>query len=289
MNKSILEFIGNTPMMKLKSGLYAKLEFFNPFGSIKDRTALQILNDAKNKGLLPFGTTIIEASSGNMGISLAAIGSILGYKTIITMPENMSERRRTMIRAYGGEVVLTEAQNGMRGAISKAEYLSNKTEYSYMPHQFDNYSGVFAHYFTTAPEIARQSNGRVDVIVCGIGTGGTITGIANYFYGRNVKIIGVEPEKSPFFSRGYSGMHRIEGIGAGFCPQIMNINLINEIISVSDEDAFSCKRELFENEGLFVGISSGAVYAAAKQLTSRKEFQGKMIVMIFADGGDRYL
>ena len=289
MKNSILDTIGNTPIVKIGSNIFAKLEYFNPFGSVKDRAALQILRDAKENGLINEGSTVIEATSGNMGISIAAIGKIMGYKTIIVMPENMSPRRRELISAFGGEVVLTSKEKGMLGAIEKAQIMAKEIDGAFMPRQFENFSGVWAHYLTTAPEIEKQTGGEVDAIVCGIGSGATIMGISNYFYGKNVKIFGVEPLKSPFFTQGYSAVHRIEGIGAGFCPQIMNINLIDEIIAVSDEDALSCANELCENKGLFVGISSGAVYYASKQIEKREEFKDKNIVMIFADSKDRYL
>ncbi len=285
---NILEAIGNTPLVKIQANIFAKLEFLNPFGSIKDRAAHQIIIDAEKGGVLQKNMTIIEATSGNMGISLSAIGGIKGYNTTIVMPENMSLRRRELIKAYGGELILTNAEKGMRGAIEEAERFS-KNENVFMPRQFENASGVLAHFLTTAPEIYRQMQGRVDAIVCGIGTGGTITGIANYFHGRNVKIIGVEPKKSPFLTRGYSGAHNIQGIGAGFCPKILNIDLIDEIIAISDEDALFCARAVLKNQGLFVGISSGAVYAASVKIAEREEFKNKNIVTIFADGGERYL
>lgn len=289
MKNSILDTIGNTPIVKIGSNIFAKLECFNPFGSVKDRAALQILRDAKENGLINEGSTVIEATSGNMGISIAAIGKIMGCKTIIVMPENMSPRRRELISAFGGEVVLTSEEKGMLGAIEKAERMAKEIDGAFMPRQFENFSGVWAHYLTTAPEIEMQMSDQVDAIVCGIGSGATIMGISNYFYGKNVKIFGVEPLKSPFLSQGFGGIHRIEGIGAGFCPQIMNINLIDEIIAVSDEDALFCANELCENKGLFVGISSGAVYYASKQIEKREEFKDKNIVMIFADSKDRYL
>ena len=285
---NILEMIGNTPIIKIESNIYAKLEFFNPFGSIKDRAAYQIITDEEKNGNLQNGVNIIEATSGNMGISLAAIGNIKGYQTTIVMPENMSIRRRELIKAFGGDLLLTKAEFGMSGAIDEAEKLTCN-QGIYMTRQFENHSSVKAHYLTTAPEIDKQMNGKVDVIVCGIGTGGTITGIANYFYGSNVKIIGVEPEKSPFLTKGYSGMHSIQGIGAGFCPKILNIDLIHEIIAVSDDDALFYTRMLLKKYGLFVGISSGAVYCAALKMAEREEFIDKNIVIICADSGERYL
>ena len=286
---NILETIGNTPIVKLKSNLFAKLEYFNPFGSIKDRAAFQMLKDAEKEGFIENGATIVEATSGNMGISIAAIGNVMGYKTIIVMPENMSLRRRELINAFGAELVLTDAEKGMMGAVERANKIKNEIQGSYMPNQFENYSGVWAHYLTTAPEIDRQMDGKVDVVVCGIGTGATITGIANYFYGKNVKIIGVEPEKSPFLSKGYSGIHNIQGIGAGFRPQILNLDLIDEIVTVSDEEALFCAKSLMNSDGLFGGISSGAVYSAALKISQREEFIDKNIVVIFADSWDRYL
>ena len=275
-------------MVNLGQNIYAKLEFFNPFGSIKDRAAYKIIIDAENDGTLRKNMTIVEATSGNMGISLAAIGSIKGYKTTIVMPENMSIRRRDLIKAYGGELILTDAKKGMRGAIAEAEsFCENKS--AFMPCQFENVSGIKAHFLTTAPEIDRQMEAGVDVIICGIGTGGTIMGIANYFHGGNVKIIGVEPEKSPFLTKGFSGAHGIQGIGAGFCPKILNIDLIDEIFAVSDEDALFYTDVLWKKHGLFVGLSAGAVYCAALKIAKRDKFENKNIVMIFADGGDRYL
>ena len=275
-------------MIKIESNIYAKLEFFNPFGSIKDRVAYQIIQDAEESGILQNGMRIIEATSGNMGISLVAIGGIKGYKTTIVMPENMSIKRRELIKAFGGDLLLTKSALGMRGAIYEAEKLSYNQDI-YMTRQFENPSSVKAHFLTTAPEIDKQMNGKLDVIVCGIGTGGTITGIANYFYNSDVKIIGVEPAKSPFLTKGYSGMHVIQGIGAGFHPNILNVDLIDDIIAVSDEDALYYTRMLFKKYGLFVGISSGAVYCASLEVAKREEFIDKNIVIICADGGDRYL
>ena len=286
---NILETIGNTPIVKLKSNLFAKLEYFNPFGSIKDRAAFQMLKDAKKEGFIEKGATVVEATSGNMGISIAAIGNVMGYKTIIVMPENMSLRRKELLNEFGAELVLTDAEKGMMGAVERANKIKNEIQGSYMPNQFENYSGVWAHYLTTAPEIDRQMDGKVDVVVCGIGTGATITGIANYFYGKNVKVIGVEPEKSPFLSEGYSGIHNIQGIGAGFRPQILNLDLIDEIVTVSDEEALFCAKSLMNSDGLFGGISSGAVYSAALKISQREEFIDKNIVVIFADSWDRYL
>ena len=291
MKNNILETIGNTPTVQLKSAeyncnLYAKLEFFNPFGSVKDRAALQIINDAEKSQKLKKGMRIIEATSGNMGISLCGIGAIKGYKTTIIMPENMSQMRRELIKSYGGELILTDANEGMRGAV---EMVKKFDENAFKTHQFENMSSVRAHILTTAPEIDKQMKGKVDAIICAIGTGGTITGIANYFYQRNVKIIGVEPKESPFLSKGYSSAHGIQGIGAGFCPKILNINVIDEIICVSYDEAISSSKQILNTDGLFVGISSGAVYAAANKIANREEFADKNIVLIFADGGDRYL
>lgn len=286
---SILEFIGNTPILRLNSSnIYAKLEYFNPFGSIKDRAAYQIISDAEKDGKLHRGMTIVEATSGNMGISLCGISQTKEYRTVIIMPENMSIRRRKLIESYGGELRLTKKELGMSGAIDELENISKSNDV-FIPYQFNNFSGVRAHYLTTAPEIDKQMNGRVDVVVCGIGTGATITGIANYFYGRKVKIIGIEPEKSPFLTKGYSGIHNIQGVGAGFCPKILNIDLIDEIISVSDEEAFVYANQLIKTDGLFVGMSSGAALSAAIKISKRAEFKNKNIVTIFADGGDRYL
>ena len=291
MKNNILETIGNTPTVQLKStefkcNLYAKLEFFNPFGSVKDRAALQIINDAEKSQKLKKRMRIVEATSGNMGISLCAIGVIKEYKTTIIMPENMSEMRKNLIKSYGGELILTDADKGMKGAI---EVLNKFDENIFKAHQFENMSSVMAHILHTAPEIDKQMNKKVDAIICGIGTGGTITGIANYFYQRNVKIIGVEPKESPFLSKGYSSAHGIQGIGAGFCPKILNINLIDEIMCVSYNEAISSSKQILNRDGLFVGISSGAVYAAAKKIANREEFADKNIVLIFADGGERYL
>lgn len=290
MINSILEIIGNTPLVRLENfehknelhtKIYAKLEYMNPFGSIKDRAALQIIKDAENQiGNNTF--ELIEATSGNMGIALSAIGLMKGYKTTIIMPENASEMRKKVIRSYEADLILTPQNLGMRGSIEIAHQIQNSGTNVFFANQFENVSSIKAHYLTTAPEIFLQSNREVDAIVCGIGSGGTIMGIAKYFkeFSCKTKIIGVLPCKQP---------HRIQGIGAGFKPKILDLDLIDEIICVDDEEAIVSQHTLVKTEGIFVGPSSGAVISAAQKISYNAEYHNKKIVLIFADSGERYI
>ena len=294
-NNTLLEKIGNTPIKrlinyekryKLSSRIYAKIEYSNPFGSIKDRSALIMIKDAIDSGILQKGDTIIEATSGNLGISLAAISNILGYDCKIFMPENMSENRKNLITAYGAELILTDKNKGMQYSIQKAKKLSGaNTNYCYI-NQFENFSNIDAH-LITGKEITSEIP-EVDYIICGIGSGGTIMGLANHFINKSTKIIGVEPQASPILSKGYAGSHKIQGIGAGFIPKILDISLINDIITVSDEEAFEECKNIKNTDNLSVGISSGAVLAACQKLCKKENLNNKIIVMIFADSGDRY-
>ncbi len=294
---NILDVVGNTPVVRLNSVLaefqvefYAKLEYFNPLGSVKERPALFMIDDAEKKGLLRKGGVVIEATSGNMGIGLAFIGSLRGYKVIITMPENMSFERRKILELLGAEVVLTPAELGMHGAIEKAKSILNGTENSFMPNQFENEANVLSHEKTTAEEILRDFGSSIDYIVCGIGTGGTVTGLARRIKRevKGAKFVAVEPAESPVLSGGNKGSHGIEGIGAGFIPKILDLELIDEIITVSTEEALYCMKELSFREGIFAGKSSGAVLAALKKM---REFDiiGKKVLGIFPDSGMRYL
>lgn len=293
------ELIGNTPFCELsikdsKANIFAKVEGENPFGSIKDRVAFEIIMDAREKGLLPLdGGTIIEATSGNTGIGLAAVGVPMGYRVIIVMPDTMSRERIDLIKGYGAEVVLTDGSLGMSGAIAEAERLNKAIENSFIADQFNNPANVNAHYKTTGPEIWENSNGKVDILVAGVGTGGTITGIGKYLKEKNpeIKIIAIEPKASPVLSGGKASPHGLQGIGANFIPKILDISLIDEIIGVADEDAFETCRMLYKTEDpkLFVGISSGAALFAAIEVAKREENKGKNIVVIFPDGGSRYI
>ncbi|MBR5278719.1 MAG: cysteine synthase A [Clostridia bacterium] len=291
------KLIGETPLVELvnitdtKAHIFAKIEGMNPYGSIKDRVALEMIEDAKRKNLLNEGGTIIEATSGNTGIGLAAVGVPLGYRVIIVMPNTMSAERIQLIEAYGAEVVLTDGALGMSGAIAEAERLHNETEGSYIPDQFNNPANVNAHYKTTAPEICKALNGNIDILVAGVGTGGTITGIGRYLKEINpdIKIVAVEPKKSPVLSGGKANTHGLQGIGANFVPKILDISIIDEIIGVDDEDAFDACRTLFKTEGVFAGISSGAAIVAATEIAKRKENKNKNIVVILPDSGTRYL
>lgn len=288
--KSILDLVGNTPIYQIKgTNIYAKLEYLNPTGSVKDRAAKQMILDAMAKGNLKSGATIIEPTSGNTGIGLAAIGRALGFRVILTMPETMSLERQKMILAYGAEIVLTEGRKGMPGAIQKARELHESIENSYMPLQFENPSNTEAHYLTTGPEIWQEMDGKVDVFVAGIGSGGTITGVGKYLKTKNstVQIIGVEPAASPVLSQGYAGPHGIQGIGAGFIPKILDVSILDEVIAVTDEDAIQAAQDFIKQEGIFVGISSGAALYASKELS--KKYKDKRIVVILPDSGDRYL
>ncbi|WP_106023952.1 cysteine synthase A [Clostridium thermopalmarium] len=299
-SKNLTELIGNTPLMELKNydkvnslnaNIIAKLEYFNPAGSVKDRIGYAMIVDAEEKGLINKDTVIIEPTSGNTGVGLALTAAAKGYKLVITMPESMSIERRKVIAAYGAELVLTPAADGMKGAIAKAEELAKNTPNSFIPQQFDNPANAEIHRKTTAEEIWRDTDGNVDIFVAGVGTGGTITGVGEVLKQRNpnIKIVAVEPVDSPVLSGGKPGSHKIQGIGAGFIPEVLNVDVIDEIIEVSNEDSFAATRELVKTEGLFVGISSGAAVHAAKVLAQREENKGKNIVVILPDTGLRYL
>ena len=298
--KSLSQTVGNTPMLELVNSknkysfianVFAKLEYFNPAGSVKDRVALNMIEAAEKNGSLKAGGTIIEPTSGNTGIGIAAICAAKGYKAVIVMPETMSIERRKLIASYGAEVVLTEGAKGMNGSIAKAEELNKEIENSIIAGQFYNPANPEAHYKTTAPEIWGDLNGRVDALVCGVGSGGTITGVGRYLKEKNsnIKIIGVEPLSSPFLTTGKSGAHKIQGIGAGFIPENLDTEIYDELITVSDDDAINFAKDLAINEGLSVGISSGAAFCAAVEVAKREDMKGKNIVVILPDGGSRYL
>ena len=294
------QLIGKTPLLELKhieaaeglgARLLAKLEYFNPAGSVKDRIAKAMIDDAEASGRLKPGATIIEPTSGNTGIGLAAVAAARGYKIIIVMPETMSVERRQLIAAYGAEIVLTEGAKGMKGAIAKAEELAKEIEGSFIPAQFDNPANPKAHIESTGPEIFEDTDGEVDIFVAGVGTGGTVTGVGQYLKSRNpgVKVVAVEPADSPVLSSGVAGAHKIQGIGAGFVPEVLDTKVYDEIITVSNEDAFATGRAIGRREGILVGISSGAAAWAAIQLAKRPENAGKTIVALLPDNGDRYL
>lgn len=298
--RSGLDLIGNTPLLQLsnyqaahqlEANILAKLEYLNPAGSVKDRAALYMINDAEESGKLKPGATIIEPTSGNTGIGLASIAAMKGYHTILTMPETMSVERRLILKAYGAELILTEGAKGMKGAIAKAEELQKEIPNSIVLGQFTNPSNAKAHRETTGPEIWRDTEGKVDIFVAGIGTGGTITGVGEYLKNQNpdVKIVGVEPAGSPFLSKGVTGPHGIQGIGAGFAPEILNKEIYDEMILVENEAAYTAGREMATKEGILVGISSGAALWAATELAKRPENKGKNIVVLLPDTGDRYL
>ncbi len=298
--KSITDLIGNTPLLELtnytknnnlNAKIIAKLEYFNPAGSVKDRIAYAMIKDAEEKGLLKEGSVIIEPTSGNTGIGLSSIAAAKGYKAILTMPETMSVERRNLLKAYGAEVVLTDGTKGMKGAIEKAKELAEEIPNSFIPAQFDNPSNPAVHYSTTGPEIWRDTDGKVDIFVAGIGTGGTISGTGKYLKEKNpdIKIIAVEPAASPVLSRGTAGAHKIQGIGAGFVPKTLDTDIYDEIIAVENEAAFAAGREIVKSEGVLVGISSGAALWAAAELAKRPENEGKTIVVILPDTGERYL
>ncbi len=297
---SFLELVGNTPLVRvnnlikkdeLKADVLAKLEYFNPAGSVKDRIAKEMILDALEKGLINENTTLIEPTSGNTGIGLSAVATALNLKIIITMPETMSVERRNLMKAYGAELVLTPGSEGMKGAIAKAKELASQIENSFIPGQFENPANPTAHYKTTGPEIYEQTEGKVDIFVAGVGTGGTISGIGKYLKEKNpeVKVVAVEPASSPVLSTGKGGAHKIQGIGAGFVPETLDTKIYDEIITVENEDAFATGKEMAKTEGILVGISSGAALYAAKELAKREENAGKTIVVLLPDGGDRYL
>ena len=297
---SLTELIGKTPMLAmnrymkkhgLQASLIAKLEYFNPAGSVKDRIALAMVDAAENKGLLKAGSVIIEPTSGNTGIGLASVASARGYRIILTMPETMSIERRNLLKAYGAELVLTEGAKGMKGAIAKAEELAADIPGAYIPGQFVNPANPAVHHATTGPEIWADTDGKIDVFVCGVGTGGTITGAGSFLKSKNpeLKIIAVEPSASPVLSEGRAGPHKIQGIGAGFVPDVLDVTVFDEIIKVENEDAFATGRDVAHTEGLLVGISSGAAIWAAAQVASRPENAGKVVVVVLPDSGERYL
>ena len=298
--KSALELIGNTPLLQAdryakKAGvtdanLYVKLEYLNPSGSVKDRIALAMIEDAEEKGELKPGATIIEPTSGNTGIGIAAVATAKGYRAILTLPETMSVERRNLLKAYGAELVLTDGSKGMKGAIAKAEELKESIPGAIILGQFDNPANSEMHKKTTGPEIWEQTEGKVDIFVAGVGTGGTLTGVGEYLKEQNpdIKIVAVEPATSPVLSEGKGGPHKIQGIGAGFVPEVLDINIYDEIIKVENEDAFATGKLIAKKEGVLVGISSGAALYAAIQLAKRPENKGKTIVALLPDTGDRY-
>ena len=298
--KSLTELIGRTPLLELsnyekkhdlKATVIGKLEYFNPAGSVKDRIAKAMIDDAEEKGLLKPDSVIIEPTSGNTGIGLASVAAARGYRIILTMPETMSIERRNLLKAYGAELVLTEGAKGMKGAIAKADELSKEIPHSFIPGQFVNPANPAVHKATTGPEIWEDTDGKVDFVVAGIGTGGTITGVGEFLKSKNpdIKVVAVEPDSSPVLSEGRSGPHKIQGIGAGFVPDVLNTKVYDEIIRVTNEDAFQAGRELSKTGGLLVGISSGAAVWAATQIAKRPENAGKVIVAILPDTGERYL
>ena len=298
-NKGILNLIGNTPLVEvtnieknhdLDATVLVKLEYLNPAGSVKDRIAKAMIEDAEAKGILKEGSVIIEPTSGNTGIGLAAIATAKGYRAILTMPETMSVERRNMLKAYGAEIVLTEGAKGMKGAIAKAEELAKEIENSFIPGQFVNPANPKVHRETTGPEIWNDTDGKVDIFVAGVGTGGTLTGVGEYLKSQkpDVKIVSVEPSTSPVLSEGKAGLHKIQGIGAGFVPDVLNTGIYDEIIRIDNDDAFDTGKEIARTEGILVGISSGAALNAALQLAKRPENKGKTIVALLPDSGDRY-
>ena len=298
--KSVDELIGCTPLVELsnyrkahnlEASIIAKLEYFNPTGSVKDRIAKAMIDDAEAKGILKPNSVIIEPTSGNTGIGLASVAAARGYRVIIVMPDTMSIERRTFMKAYGAEVVLTDGTKGMKGAIEKANELAAELPDSFIPAQFDNPSNSAAHRATTGPEIWKDTAGKVDIFVAGVGTGGTLTGVGEYLKSQNkdIKIVAVEPSDSPLLSEGRAGAHKLQGIGANFVPKVLNTEIYDEIITVGSDDAFEAVREIGSKEGIFVGISSGAALWAALQLAKRPENKGKNIVVLFPDSGDRYL
>lgn len=297
---NITELVGKTPLLRLtnyirenslEADIYGKLEYFNPAGSVKDRIAKAMIEDAEAKGLLHPDSVIIEPTSGNTGIGLAAVAASKGYRVILTMPETMSVERRNLLKAYGAQLVLTEGSKGMKGAIAKADELAKETPHSFIPSQFTNPANPTAHFATTGPEIWEDTDGKVDIFVAGVGTGGTISGVGEFLKSKNpdIKVIAVEPATSPVLSKGVSGPHKIQGIGAGFVPETLDTKMYDEIIPVENEDAFRTGAAIARREGVLVGISSGAAVWAATELAKRPENKGKLIVVLLPDTGDRYL
>ena len=298
--ENVAELIGKTPLLHannfekkrgVEANIFAKLEYFNPAGSVKDRVALAMINDAEQRGILKEGSVIIEPTSGNTGIGLASIAAARGYRIILTMPETMSIERRNLLKAYGAELVLTEGSKGMKGAIAKAEELAKETPDSFIPGQFVNPANPAAHKATTGPEIWEDTEGNVDIFIAGVGTGGTVTGIGEFLKSKNpdIKVIAVEPAGSPVLSTGKGGPHMIQGIGAGFVPDVLNTKIYDEIVTIENEDAFDAGREFAKAEGILVGISSGAALHAAEIVAARPENKGRNIVVLLTDTGDRYL
>lgn len=299
--ESVTDLIGATPLLHAKNfekkrgitsaNIYTKLEYFNPAGSVKDRVALAMINQAEKDGKLKEGSVIIEPTSGNTGIGLASIAAAKGYRIILTMPETMSVERRNLLKAYGAEVVLTDGAKGMKGAIAKAEELAKETEGSFIPSQFENPANPHAHKTTTASEIWNDLDGKVDIFIAGVGTGGTVTGIGEFLKEKNpdIQVVAVEPATSPVLSKGVAGPHKIQGIGAGFVPKTLNTEIYNEVIAIENEDAFETGRAFGKAEGILVGISSGAALHAAEILAARPENKDKNIVVLLPDTGDRYL
>lgn len=297
--KGVSEIIGKTPLVEvanvekahnLNAKVLVKIEYRNPAGSVKDRAALYMIKDAEEKGLLKEGSVIIEPTSGNTGIGLAALAAAKGYRVILTMPETMSVERRNILKAYGAEIVLTPGSEGMKGAVEKAESLAKEIDGAFIPGQFDNPANAQAHYETTGPEIWEDTDGEVDIFVAGVGTGGTITGTGRYLKEKNpgIKVVAVEPDASPVLSEGRAGAHKIQGIGANFVPSLLDTNIYDEIIRVENEDAFTASKELTKKEGILTGISSGAALHAGIELAKRPENEGKTIVVLLPDSGDRY-
>ncbi|WP_019551813.1 cysteine synthase A [Propionispira raffinosivorans] len=298
--ESITDLIGGTPLLRaknyskkndLKATILVKLEYFNPAGSVKDRIAKAMIDEAEEKGLINKDSIIIEPTSGNTGIGLASVAAARGYKAILTMPETMSIERRNLLKAYGAQIVLTDGAKGMKGAIAKAEELAKETPHSYIPSQFTNQANPAAHKATTGPEIWQDTDGKVDIFVAGVGTGGTLTGVGEYLKSQNpaIKIVAVEPTTSPVLSKGVAGPHKIQGIGAGFVPDTLNTKIYDEIITIDNEVAFKFARDFCHSEGVLVGISCGAAFAAAVELAKRPENEGKTIVALLPDTGERYL
>lgn len=299
-HKKLTDLIGKTPLLRLgnyesqnelKAAIIGKLEYLNPSGSVKDRAAKAMIDDAEARGLINRDTVIIEPTSGNTGIGLASVAAVRGYRIILTMPETMSLERRNLLKAYGAELVLTDGSKGMKGAISKAKELADEISNSFIPGQFFNPANPEIHRTTTGPEIWEDTDGKIDILVSGIGSGGTITGLGEFLKSKNpyIKVVAVEPSNSSVLSKGTAGPHKIQGIGAGFVPDLLNTSIYDEVIAVSDDDAFDMVRAIAKTEGLLIGISSGAALTAAAKLARRPENEGKMIVIILPDSGERYL